>query len=197
MKTHVRYTGHVPCPDCQEPLPRQFFNRSGGGECPHCNSKIAVSVFPALFTDPEQERITGNNRLTEEQAGCYFHPQKEASIPCDGCGLFLCTLCDTAIGERHICPRCLEKELTEQSQSDLVTHRPLYDQMTFALSAYPLLIFPFITLFTAPAALFVAVRYWKVPGSLVSRSRWRIVVAVILSILQIFGWIAIFSGALQ
>lgn len=197
MKTHVRYTGHVPCPECQEPLPRQLFNRSGGGECPHCKTKLDVSVFPALFSDPERERALGNNRQNEDQAGCYFHPHKEAAVPCDGCGLFLCALCDTEIGDRHVCPNCLEKDLSEQQQSNLVTHRPLYDQMTFALSAYPLVIFPFITLFTAPAALFVAVRYWKVPGSLVARSRWRLILGVVLSVLQILAWIAIFSGALK
>ena len=146
--------------------------------------------------DPEQERVAENNRLNEEQAGCYFHPHKIAAVPCDGCGLFLCLLCDTEIGGRHICPRCLETEIAGQSESQLVTHRPLYEQMVFALSIYPL-IFPFITLFTAPAALFVAVRYWKAPRSLVSKSRWRTIVAIIMSVVQILGWILIFSGALS
>ncbi|MBE0502394.1 MAG: hypothetical protein IBX47_13265 [Desulfuromonadales bacterium] len=196
MKTYVRHTGHVPCPECQEPLPRLLFNRSDGGECPHCNTRILVSVFPALFADPKQERVTENNRQDEDQAGCYFHPHKVAALSCAGCGLFLCLLCETEIGGRHICPRCLENEIKEQSQTKLVTHRVLYEQMAFALAFYPL-IFPFVTLFTAPAALFVAVRYWKAPRSLVSTSRWRTIVAIIGSILQILGWLAIFSGALS
>ena len=196
MKTHVRYTGHVPCPDCQEPLPRLLFNRPGEGQCPHCNAGLSVSIFPALFADPEQERVSENNRQDEDQAGCYFHPHKLAAVPCDGCGLFLCTLCDTEIGGRHICPRCLETEILEQSQSKMVTHRALYEQMVFGLAIYPL-IFPFITLFTAPAALFVAVRYWKAPRSIVAKSRWRTIVGIVVSVLQILGWLAIFAGALS
>jgi hypothetical protein len=78
----------------------------------------------------------------------------------------------------------------------MVTHRALYEQMVFALAIYPLL-FPFITLFTAPAALFVAVRYWKSPRSLVFKSRWRTIVGIIAAILQILSWLAIFSGALS
>lgn len=197
MKTHVRYAGHVPCPDCQEPLPRQLFDLSEAGVCPHCKTGVSVSVFPALFVDPAQEHVTGINRRDDEQAGCFFHPHKEAVVPCAGCGLFLCTLCDTEIADRHICPKCLENELKDQNRSHLVTRRPLHSRMAFALSVYPLVLLPFITLLTAPAALFVTVRYWKAPRSLVSGSRWRFVAAAVLAVLQMFAWIAIFSGALS
>jgi hypothetical protein len=196
MKTHVRHSGHVPCPECQEPLPRQLFNQAGGGLCPHCRAVVSISIFPALFAVPEQARPKDNDRQDDAQAGCYYHPHKIAAVPCDGCGLFLCSLCDTDIGGRHICPRCLESEILEQNQPELVTHRPLYEQMVFALSIYPL-IFPFVTLFTAPAALFITVRYWKAPRSLVSRTRWRSILAIFIAFLQILGWLAIFSGALS
>jgi uncharacterized membrane protein YozB (DUF420 family) len=59
-----------------------------------------------------------------------------------------------------------------------------------ALAVYPaVLIFTlFFTIFTAPLALFVALRHWNAPRSLVHRSRARLVLAVIFSSLQIVGW---------
>lgn len=177
-------------------LPRQVFNLEAGGACPQCNSRVDVTVFPALFADPALEQDSGVARSSEEQAGCFYHPHKEAAVPCAGCGLFLCTLCATEIGGRQICPKCLETELKQPDGATLANHRTLYGHMAFTLALLPLLIWP-VTLLTAPAALFIAIRYWKKPGSLVSRSRWRAVVAIVAASLQIFGWIAIFAGMLS
>lgn len=37
-------------------------------------------------------------------------------------------------------------------------------------------------------ALFVAIRYWNAPRSLVRRTRIRFVAAIVLAVLQIAGW---------
>jgi hypothetical protein len=55
------------------------------------------------------------------------------------------------------------------------------------LAIYPLLIFYF-TLVTAPIALFVAIRYWNAPRSLVRRTKIRYITAIILASMQIAGW---------
>jgi len=196
MNSHARHVGQVMCPSCQSPLPKLLFNRDGGGPCPTCDISLRVTVFPALFADPAQERI-GNNALQDAaQASCYYHPHKEAAVPCDGCGLFLCSLCATEIGGRQVCPRCLERDLGSGQQSQLLSRRTIYPQMAFALALYPLLI-PYLTLLTAPAALFVSVRYWKEPGSLVSPARMRKILAVVLSSLQLAAWIALFAWVLS
>jgi len=196
MNTHARHVGQVICPSCQAPLPRMLFNRDSGGACPTCDIPLRVMVYPALFADPAQERVGANALQDASQASCYYHPHKEAVVPCDGCGLFLCSLCATEIGGRQICPRCLERDLGSEQQTQLLARRTLYPHMAFALVFYPL-IFPYVTLFTAPAALFIVVRYWKAPGSLVSSLLVRKVLVLVLSSLQIAAWIALFAWALS
>ena len=51
-----------------------------------------------------------------------------------------------------------------------------------------LLITIYFTFITAPAALFIAIRYWNTPMGAVPRSRWRAVLAIIFAGAQIAGW---------
>ena len=41
-------------------------------------------------------------------------------------------------------------------------------------------------------ALFVAIRYWKAPPSILRRTKIRFVAAIIIALLQIAGWAALF-----
>ena len=55
------------------------------------------------------------------------------------------------------------------------------------------MIFFWFTVFTAPAAIFVALRYWKAPSSLLQRSKIRFVVALLIAGLQVAGWVWIIA----
>ena len=63
----------------------------------------------------------------------------------------------------------------------------LYDQIALALAVLPLLIF-YVTLITAPISLYIALRYWKSPRSIVHTTKWRFVVAIVFATLEIVGW---------
>jgi len=52
----------------------------------------------------------------------------------------------------------------------------------------PLIIFYF-TILTAPTTLYIVIRYWNAPGSIVRKSRWRMVVAFIAALLEIAAWV--------
>ena len=54
----------------------------------------------------------------------------------------------------------------------------LYDKIALALAVYPMLLF-YLTFFTAPMAIFVAIRYWKAPASILPRTRIRSVIAIV------------------
>lgn len=125
--------------------------------------------------------------MVEGESSCFYHPQKKAVLPCDGCGRFVCALCDCQLNGQHFCPVCLETGKTKGKIKSLDNQRTLYDRIALSLAIYPLLIFYF-TLITAPMALFVAIRYWKSPPSLVRRGKIRFVVAIIFALLQIAGW---------
>jgi hypothetical protein len=49
-------------------------------------------------------------------------------------------------------------------------------------------LFIFFSVLTAPIAIFTAIKYWKTPLSIVSRTKIRYVAAIILAGLQIAGW---------
>src|SRR5437867_472628 len=174
------------CTKCKAPLPETLINRPELTPCPSCAAPLQVEVFPALFR-PVVTGRDGEAVLVEGESTCFYHPQKKASVPCDGCGRFLCALCDCELHGKHFCPGCLEMGRKKGKIKSLENTRTLYDSVALSLSLLPLLIFYF-TLFTAPAALYVAIRYWNAPRSIVHRTRIRYIFAIILALLQIGGW---------
>jgi hypothetical protein len=129
--------------------------------------------------------------LIEGESSCFFHPTKKAVRPCDKCGRFLCSVCDIELSGQHFCPQCLESGKRKGKLQQIENRRTLYDSMAMALATYPLLIFYF-TLLTAPCAIYVAIRYWNAPSSIIPRNKWRFVVALILASSELVGWTALF-----
>jgi hypothetical protein len=64
----------------------------------------------------------------------------------------------------------------------------LYDSIALTVAAAPLLVWPF-TAISAPVALYLAIRYWNRPLSLVRHVRWRSVLAVLIALAEITGWV--------
>lgn len=150
-------------------------------------------VFPALFR-PMARGDAGEKLMVDGEASCFYHPQKKAAVPCDRCGRFLCGLCDVELNNEHICPACLESGKQNGKLQTLANRRVLYDDIACALAVWPLFpFFWFFTFLTAPAALFIAIRFYKAPPSLVPRSKARMITAMIVSGLQILGWLVILT----
>ncbi|MEN9575022.1 MAG: hypothetical protein RL514_2877 [Verrucomicrobiota bacterium] len=179
----------VSCAECRTPL-SELFNAGELRACPGCGTPTLVEVFPALF----RARTVGaaaETIRTEGDAGCFFHPQKKAIVPCEGCGRFLCALCDVELHGQHLCPACLEVGRKKGRLKNLENHRDLHDRTALLLATVPaLLLWP--SLVCAPAALFVVFRYWNAPGDYVRPGKSRFILAGILAGLQVLGWIAFF-----
>ncbi len=123
----------------------------------------------------------------DDQAGCFYHPQKKAVVLCAYCGRFLCALCDVEWGGEHLCPACLETGKKKGRIISLERRRVLYDAAALKLAVYPVLMFWF-TLLTAPIALYIAIRHWNSPTSILGRTHVRSVLAILLSSLEILAW---------
>lgn len=177
----------VTCSKCKAILPAEQYNAEFV-PCPSCASSISVVVFPALFREPI---VTPAEHLViEGEASCFYHPQKKAALPCDSCGRFLCALCDVELGGQHLCPACLESGKKKGKLKSLENQRVLYDRIALVAAVLPLLlVWP--SLIGAPIALYIAIRYWNAPGSILGRSKVRFVIAIILSALQIIAWISV------
>jgi hypothetical protein len=176
----------IQCTQCGGELSPESLNQPGLLACDGCGAPLHVEVFPALYRTATTGR-GGDAILTEDEASCFYHPQKKAVQHCDACGRFLCALCDCDLQGQHLCPVCLETGKQKGKLKNLQQRRTLYDNIALSLAIYPLLIFYF-TIITAPLALFVALRFWNTPLSVVPRSKARFIAAIVLSSLQIGGW---------
>jgi len=164
------------------------WNFPGGTDCAVCGRRVEVRAFPALEREARGEppqAIVG-----ADEAGCYYHPQNRAAVPCDGCGRFLCALCDLPLDGRHLCPPCVTAGVRENKLAAADTQRTYYDAVALAFATWPMLLFYF-TLFTAPVTLYYVIRYWRQPQGILPRSRWRFVVAGVLAALQLAGWVVL------
>jgi hypothetical protein len=180
------------CPKCQSALLDGVFNQGGFVPCPSCATPLQVEVYPAMFRE-RARGSAGELILTEAEASCFYHPRKKAVQPCEECGRFLCALCDCEHQGKHLCPACLESGRTKGKIKSLENARTRYDNIALALALYPLLIF-YLTLITAPMALFVAIRYWKAPRGLAQPSSLGFVVAILVATLELGGWTMLFIG---
>ena len=181
--------GALRCMTCKQTLGQQVYHTPDFVRCPRCSAPTMIRAFPAL-TRPlaSTEHVT---HAVGDEASCFYHSSKTAVSPCDHCGRFLCALCDVELDGQHICPTCLSAGMTSGRLRRLQTRCVMYDQLAFSLAVIPIA-FIFITLFTAPMSLFLAVRYRKAPRSLaIPRSGLFIWLAVALSTCQIGAWLAL------
>ena len=177
--------GRVACTGCGAKLPEDFANAQEFLPCPSCLELARVFAFPALHRPVSAAAALP--AMAEGEASCFYHPHKRAVVACDSCGRFLCALCDVELGAAHRCPSCLEAGKRKGSADSLQTRGTLWDGLALLLAVVPMVFWPF-TLFTAPAAIFVVIKYWRRPLSIVPRTRVRFVIALLLALAQLVGW---------
>jgi|ERR1051325_10473430 hypothetical protein len=177
------------CPKCHSRLSEEIVNRPELTPCLGCGSPLQVEIFPALFRRFVPGR-GGELLMAEGESSCFYHPQKKAAVPCQGCGRFLCDLCDCQFNGDHFCPACLETGRAKGKIKNLENERTLYDSIALGLAILPVAVVfgIYFTFITAPMAMYVAIRYWNAPRSIVRRTRARYIVAIIFASWQIIGW---------
>src|SRR3974390_2264285 len=116
----------VQCPACRASLLDGVFNQPDFAPCPSCGAPLQIEIFPAMFRTISTGH-GGERLMVEGESSCFYHPQKKAVLPCDGCGRFLCALCDCPVDGRHFCPACLEAGKTRGNIQTLENKRTLYD----------------------------------------------------------------------
>ena len=182
----------ISCTGCKTPLSAQALNTFAPTPCSACNEPIRADVYPALFRKlPEGHG--GTPVQGDAEASCFYHPAKKAIVACSACGRFLCALCDVELNDQHLCPACLEKGKTKRKIKNLENHRVCYDTVALSI-AFLSTLFIWPTIFSAPIVLFMVIRYWNAPTSIIPRSKIRFVLAFGIACLQIVGWILFIGG---
>lgn len=180
----------VQCPQCRQALPGDHAGLGAYERCPGCGSKLQVWRFPALRRPPEDlSGQMGTLVALPGEASCFFHTEKRASVACERCGRFICTLCDLQVGARHLCPSCIGNGLESDKVPELVTRRLAWPSLALLLGWVPMVLFfvmwPFFVA-TGPAAVFAGIWGWKKPGSVVrGPRRGAAILGIIGGLLQI------------
>lgn len=176
----------INCGQCGKALPSQLWNTGQLAACPHCADQQQVEVFPALYR--KAQATAGEALLVEGESSCFYHPQKRAAVACENCGRFLCALCEVEFAGRRLCPACIESGKSKKKIKNLETQRFLYDDLALALTILPIILGFFPTIVTAPIALFISIRHWNSPTSVLPRTRIRFVLAILIALAEIAGW---------
>lgn len=180
--------GYVVCGGCAMQVQTANWNTGGPAPCPVCARSVEVIVFPAAMrpvTGIAPEAI-----VTGEEASCYNHAVNRAVSSCDGCGRFLCTLCDIPVSNLHVCPSCFNTGKSGALELVRLTERTNFDTISLALVTLPMPLC-WLIIFTTPAALYFAIKHWHDPSPLFPRGRWRQWLTIAIAVFQLILIIAL------
>ncbi len=181
------------CPQCHQLLSDSHYSSGSTQPCPQCRAPSRLVLFPALAA-PRRRKQQPEPLIDSEASSCLYHPDYKASSICNSCGAFICQLCEIHLQNEPICPACLERQSLGDKNRILKKNHYLWDNISLALALFvpASLALWFLSLFTAPCALYLAIRHWKDPGLLRKPSKLRLALAALLALLQIAAWILLF-----
>lgn len=181
------------CTKCWTPLSAEFLNIEEFRACPSCSAMVRLDIFPAYFREITKGSA-GEALLADTEASCFYHPQKRAAVVCGECGRFLCSLCDLELDGKHFCASCLETAKEKNKIESIQNKRQLNDVLAFHLALLGFIFY--LSIATAPLAIFFAIKHWNTPSSIVRNpSRLRLTAAIVIASLQILAWIALIGYA--
>lgn len=180
----------IHCTRCAAPLPVWVVKAGDAAMCPSCNASLIVRAFPALLAarprlNPEDLRIEAG------EASCFYHLSKRAAASCAHCGRFVCALCAVDFDGATWCPGCMADAQSGKKHAKLENRRVLWDSVALGAATWPFVILFWPALPGSLATIFIAIRYWKRPTSLVPRMKWRFMVAILIALAELafFGFI--------
>jgi hypothetical protein len=179
----------IRCTNCSASLAEEHINSQGFNPCPICRSLIRADVFPAAYETPAGG-TSGELLLVDNESSCFFHQNKQAVTACSNCGRFLCALCDIDLNGQHLCISCIERGKKKGKISKLQNKNFLYDNIVLGMAILPVFTF-YLPVITAPATIFLAIKYWNKTSGIIKRGRLRILLALLVALMEIIGIIFI------
>lgn len=180
------------CPKCKTAFSVEPGTEHLASTCNNCSSHLDAYFFPAFFR-AAQVGVAPSALVDHTEASCFHHPQKQAIGVCDGCGRLICALCSIELGTEHLCPNCISSGKKKGKITTLEGNRTRYDSIAISLAVFGIL-FYMIAIFLAPAAIYISIRHWNSPGSLLGVSKKRFVIAIVLAVLELAVWFALVAA---
>ena len=178
----------IGCGRCGAPLALPLAAGEVLTDCQKCGGSTRGWAFPALVR--EDTPCHSGGTVVADESTCFYHAGKPAKVVCEGCGRFLCALCDTGYRGRHVCASCVEAGRAEAGGDGFRSRYTHYDTVALTVAVLPVILpfFWFLSIFTAPVAVFLAIYFWREPMSALPRARWRALLAIALGALQLALW---------
>jgi hypothetical protein len=172
-------------------------------DCPNCASYLEAYFFPPFFR-AAPVGVAATALVDHTEASCFYHTHKQAVGVCDGCGRLVCALCSIELGSEHLCPNCLSSGKKKGKLTTLENVRTRYDSIALSLAIFAGFLGFFscgiLTALMAPAAIYISIRHWNSPGSLLGSSKVRFVIAILVSVLTLLlaiGFMALFIDRVE
>ncbi len=179
----------VACPKCHAVLPDevlQWQSKSELAACPACRAPVYANVYPRLYAGGISKEEQGMGGMSEEgEAVCSFYPELKAETVCEECGCLMSEKAAVNWNGENFCMPCLHLLREQKGRDDFLSKRTLYDNSALGL----VLFMAPLSLFTAPLALYYLIRYRNSSRGIVPRGKVRWVLALILSIGFMLGWL--------
>lgn len=175
----------VQCPRCRAFVRVEEDSNSTEVSCSVCNATVEISCYPRLFHSPARDAKLSLSG--DDEAKCSFYPELKAEKICEECGCFMSEKASIQWIGKDFCLPCLHRLREEEKATDFVASAKLYDKRALMLVTW---MAPF-TLFTAPVALFLLLRFKNAPNGFTTRSKATWWVALLLSIVWLLGWTAV------
>jgi hypothetical protein len=179
----------VECPKCHSGILADRLQSTTAHNCFGCGLPVTGLVFPALnevHTPPPSLA----NPATGEDAVCFYRADQRATAVCEKCGVFVSEMYRVRLGDSDYCTNCFANAKQDGSIPELTARSTLRDSQALIIAIVPLLLaFPVVVV-TAPYVLYLVLRYWKNPGGMVKRSKWRMVLAGVIGLLELIGGLA-------
>ncbi len=172
------------CPKCKTEFRIEPGTNEIASPCPNCASYLEAFFFPPFFRAAPVGTASAS-LVDHTEASCFYHATKQAVGVCDGCGRLVCSLCSIEMGNDHLCPNCLSSGKKKGKLTTLENTRTRYDSIALSLAVFSgVLGFAscgILTAIMAPASIYIAIRHWNSPGSLLGVSKTRFIISIIVS----------------
>ncbi len=204
----------IRCAACGYQIPVAAFALAREVPCPLCRRVVQATVLPAVARSGVTPPALPEDPPGPGEAACFYNPKRKATQSCSHCGVFISDAWTARWGSETVCLKCLDNLRTKHQDSRFQAKRTLWDNIALGTAALPFLLcvpmlllgpigVPFmilcvmLSLVSAPSAFGLSLYAWNKPRSLVPRGRWRVVSALLLSLLQCVAWVLLFFAGIS
>ncbi|MFP4541537.1 MAG: hypothetical protein ACLFR7_07900 [Opitutales bacterium] len=185
----------LPCAACGASLRLGQYTDDGRLDCSSCGRRHEVALAPALLrAASETERV--GELAQDDEATCFYHPERRAVAACEASGRYLCELCRVEVNGHVYSMEAFQTLRAGGQDARFLVEETRYDRGALMLALLPLLSVFLVgfTIFTGPMAMVLAIfaltRRVKGP---VGRGPWVAIAALLLGLGQTAFWIFLFT----